>query len=249
MLDPMRWVFALVISAAVGSSIPSARADVPFDPEIAEIAAQTARGAIRQARRAIAIGPHVGGYGGVMLSPDDGIGGISFGIALYTFDIPTVLDLQEMVKRQIESRFKERLEEAKANGRIDLDPKQLLAEVAESVRREIVGEGLSRKTLERPSRGFVIEGLRQLAPVEAWGARLGVTQGLGPISIGLGASVLRGGGDTMAFVGPDLSLRLTPTGELRTPVIDLFLRAEYGFIDGENPLAITAGGRLLLDLL
>ena len=245
----MNRVLALAVSTVVGTSLPSARADVALEPEIAELAAQTARGAIQQTRRAIAVGPHVGGYGGVTLSPDDSIGGISFGIALYTFDVPTVLDLQEMVKRQIELRFKERLEAAKASGRLDVEPKQLLAEVAESVRRELVAEGRSRKTLERPSRGFVIEGLRQLAPVEAWGARLGVTQGLGPISIGFGASVLRGGGDTMAFLGPDLSLRLTPTGDLRTPVIDLFLRAEYGVIDGENPIAITAGGRLLLDLL
>ena len=231
--------------AATLAGTQEARADYQAD---AELVAQIARAQVNRTRRAFAIGPHIGGFAGTTLDPAETLTGISFGLALYTFDMPTILEAQEMVKRQIETRVKAAVKEALANGQ-PFDEQQLIRDVIEGIKRELLGGEVSKKTLEKPKLGLVVEAMRVVSPGDGgWGARTTLSKGIGSISLGLGVGYLRAGGENILLVGPEVSLRLTPTGELRTPVIDLFVRGEYATSDGFG-FTTLVGGRVQLDLL
>ncbi len=235
----------LGLALGLGIGMPtSAHADARDD---AAMAGKVGKGVLDRTRRGFAIGPHVGGYVGTTVDPSETLGGISVGIALYSFKVPTVFTLQALIQDRIKARAQEEAKRIVASGGTpDMDA--LARQVAEDVKREILGEEIRRKTLEQPKHGLILELLRQTTPVGATGARLGLTRGVGPTSLGIAGSFLRGGGNTVGFVGADVSLRLTPIGELRTPVFELFVRADYGFDDGAHPIVIAVGGRFLLDV-
>jgi hypothetical protein len=46
-----------------------------------------------------------------------------------------------------------------------------------------------------------------------------------------------------------MSLHLTPIGRARTPIVDLFLRADLPLAGPSSDLVLLGGGRLLLDVL
>ena len=243
----VRWmkVMVVVVMAATLAGIQEARADYQAD---AEVVAQIARAQVNRTRRAFAVGPHAGGFVGTTLDPSEMLGGVTFGLGIYTFDMPTILDVQENVKRQVEQRVRAAVKEALATGQ-PFDERQLIRDVIEGLKRELSDGDVSTKTLEKPSSGLVVEGMAVLAPGDGgWGVRATVSKGISKISLGFGAGYLRFAGSNILLAGPELSLRLTPTGTVRTPVIDLFLRGEWASSDAFGFTSVV-GGRLLFDLL
>ncbi|HVK82651.1 MAG TPA: hypothetical protein VM513_01020, partial [Kofleriaceae bacterium] len=95
-------------------------------------------------------------------------------------------------------------------------------------------------------KGIQVEGIILNQPTSGGGVRVGLTTGIKVVNLGLGGAWLRSGGDNAFISGGELSLRLTPWGEKRTPVIEPFLRADYSSNGDFFPVL---GGRLLLDLL
>jgi hypothetical protein len=75
-----------------------------------------------------------------------------------------------------------------------------------------------------------------------------VSHGVSKGSLGLALAVQRAGGVTRFLPGLEASVRLTPIGVGRTPVIELFARGDVTIAEG-TPLAIVAGGRFTVDLL
>src|SRR5262245_15860796 len=71
---------------------------IPLD---SEIIARIATSAVDHVRRAVAIGPHVGGFGAIGVSESDSLAGVTFGLGVYTFDVPTVFELRALIERRI----------------------------------------------------------------------------------------------------------------------------------------------------
>lgn len=238
-VEQMRWIAALVLVALAAAP---ARADYADD---AAVGLQIAKGGFDRFRRSIAIGPHVGGVVGFDTDGDNA-NGFTVGFGIYTFDIK-VFDLQRMVAEAIRERVKERVKEIIASGgTAPADLGELARQVAADVKAELLGQRMSRKTIEKPQWKVLLEYTRF---AEANGARAGISKGVKHLSFGLGLAGLRGGGETTIIVGAEVSLHLTPIGRSRTPVVDLFLRADLPLAGPNSQLILLGGGRLLLDVL
>lgn len=204
-------------------------------------------------RRSIAFGTHVGTYAGTSFGPgNELVTGVTFGMALYQFDVPSILDIDKLLQAQLEIIIKSESSRIIAEGGIP-DLEAIARSAYGNLKEDIMGK-IRPRTLEEPKLGVIIEGIAQAQPGDvmggnAMGARASVTYGVGPISLGLGAGFLRGDGNTAAYAGPNLSLRLTPWGTSWTPVIDLYARGDVGFDEGERHYVVTVGGRMLLDLI
>ena len=226
----------------VALALAPARADYADD---AAIGLQIAKGGFDRFRRSIAIGPHVGGVLGFDTDGNNA-NGFAAGFAVYTFDIK-VFDIQRMVAEAIRERVKERVKEIIASGgTAPADLSEIARQVAADVRDELLGQRMSRKTIEKPQWKVLLEYTRF---AEANGARASISKGVKHLSFGLGMGGLRGGGQTTILVGAEMSVHLTPIGRSRTPVIDLFLRADVPLKGPQSELILLGGGRLLLDIL
>lgn len=225
----------LLVVAVLALGGAEARANAPADVAIT-VANQT--------RRAIAIGPHVGGYGGYVLDPGAGTQGITFGIGLYVFHRPSALTLRETVSAEIERQVKLRLA-----GDASLDPATVRAEVGAAV-LEAIRRDPPRRTFEKPRWGLLLEGAVGLDDGGGFALRALVSRGFGPISAGLalGAAFVD---DEVRFVpGAELDVRLTPIGVHRTPVFSVYARGELALTDDDEvPVVLLGGARVMLDVL
>ena len=237
----------LVILATLAIVATPAQADYADD---AAVGLKIVKGAIDRTRRGIAIGPHVGYAAGGDLD-SHGVHGVSFGLGLYTFEVPSAFDLQAIIAARIRARVMERVKQIVASGGVaPTDLSQLAREVAADVKAELLGEEVNRRrTFERPKWKLVLEGTVLLDAVGGFHTRLVIGKGVGRLSYGLGLGVLRANSTTIPFIGPEIALHMTPIGQLRTPVLDLFVRGEFGFDSGRNPFVGWVGLRALVDLL
>ena len=242
MHPPLR-AAALTFTAAALAAAP-ARADV--SPEAAAVG-ELALGSVQRVRRAFAVGPHVGGFGGVAVDGGDGLHGVTFGVALYAFKITTVLDLKELVVTEVRRRVRQRVADLVAAGGVaPTDLSELVREVAAEVKAEVTGRP-PRRTLERPRFGAVLEGAILTSPGGGFQTRLVVSKGVSRASVGVALGLQRAGGETHFLPGLEASLRLTPIGQARTPVAELYLRGDVAIAD-DLPIAIVGGARATLDL-
>lgn len=204
-------------------------------------------------RRSIAFGTHAGTYAGTSFGARNQlVTGVTFGMALYQFDVPSILDLDKLLQAELEIVIKSEASRILAAGGIP-DLEAIARTAYANLKENIMGK-IRPRTLEKPKLGVIIEGIAQAQPGDvmggnAMGARASITYGVGPISLGLGGGFLRGDENTTAYAGPSLSLRLTPWGKSWTPVIDLYARGDVGFDEGERHYLVTVGGRMLLDLI
>ncbi len=241
----------LVILATFSLAASPAHADVR---DGAELGYKMAKGVADRTRRGIAIGPTVG-YAGGFDTDGNGMQGISFGLALYTFKIPTVFDLQELVASRIKARLAAEAKELVKNGGQPPDLEELAKRIAREVRDEILGEPIKPRTFEKPSTKLVVEGTWLLKP-GGFQMRTVFSKGAGPVTLGLSGAYQRANDQNVWFIGPEVGLQLTPIGQSRTPVIDLFARAELGYdrrdhgnMDALHPFVVVLGARALVDIL
>ncbi len=237
----------LVILTTLGVAATPAHADYADD---AAVGLQIVKGAIDRTRRAIAIGPHVG-YAAGNDFDGHGVYGVSFGLGLYTFDVPSAFDLQEIVAARIRARVMEHVKKVVASGGVaPTDLSEIARNVAADVKAELLGEKINRRrTFEKPRWKLLLEGTVLMDSIGGFHTRLVVGKGVGKLSYGLGIGALRANSNTVAFIGPEIALHMTPLGQLRTPVIDLFVRGELGFDGGKTPFVGWVGLRALVDLL
>ncbi|MBL0217526.1 MAG: hypothetical protein IPQ07_27085 [Myxococcales bacterium] len=241
----------LVILGTLAIANAPAHADYADD---AAVGLKMAKRTFDRIRRGIALGPYVGYAGGVDL---DGHGsqGISFGLGLYLFEIPTVFDIQEVLAEKIRARVKQRVKDILASGgAAPTDLREIAMQVANDVKQEIMGP-IQPKTLEDPLLKVIVEGVALLSP-GGFQLRIGAAKGLGPVSLGLYTAFQRSNTNNVWFLGSELSLHLTPIGKMRTPVLDLFARGEYGYdrvnhgdSPARHPIVLTVGLRALVDVL
>ncbi|MDX2091404.1 MAG: hypothetical protein SFX73_26325 [Kofleriaceae bacterium] len=217
-----------------------ARAEVFAEAE--QLARDAADTAIDRVRRGLAIGPEVGYFGG-MTEAGDAQAGLSFGLALYSFRMPS---LQRQVLDAARERVGTRLKELVRTGRIT-NAGAIPAEVLADVKRE-VAEELRPRTFERPRMKIVVEGAL-LHAQRGFQARALFGYGLGYLTLGAAAGLQQINDLTMVMAGPEVSVHLTPVGKVRTPVVDLFVRSDFAAGEGERMVAFVGGARVALDIL
>lgn len=210
-----------------------------------KVAEALARAAIGRTRRAIAIGPHIGGVGLIDAKDSASGGGLSFGLGLYTFKVPTGLALKEVIKE----RVKTELRAAIASGQVDGD--QLVHDIIEKVIRDVLEGAYGSQSFPSPALTIIVEGQKYFGDADGFGARAMIGYGISKVNLGLafgGYFPAADAAPNQFVLGPELGIRLTPIGKHRTPVFDVFARAEFG-VRSPNPAAVSIGARLLLDVL
>ncbi len=235
----MRFLGAFVVMALATGT---ARADYADD---AAVGLQIAKGGFDRFRRSVAIGPEAGFVAGLDVGGHSA-NGFSIGLGVYTFDIP-IFDIQKIVSDKIRIRVQERVKEIIASGGVaPADLSEIARQVAADVKAELLGQKTKQRTLETPEWKVLLEYLHF---ADANGVRAGISKGVKKLSFGLGIGGLRGGGETIVIAGAEVSLHLTPIGRARTPVIDLFVRADLPLKGPNSDLVLLGGARLLLDVL
>lgn len=233
----------LAILSTLALATSTARADYADD---AVAGLKIARAATDRARRSVAIGPQVG-YLGSVDTDGRGMQGISFGLSLYAFDVSSVLDGQELVKDVLRARVEDEIKRVIAAGGAPPNPKAIAKRLLAEIREEVAGP-IQQKTLEKPRFAIVTEGVWLVAP-GGFQLRAGASYGIGPVSLGILGGMQRANDDTAPLVGPELSLHLTPIGRSRTPVLDLYTRADFTFEDMKMSTHFVFGLRALADVL
>jgi hypothetical protein len=228
----------------------AARAQEP-DPADAT-AEEIARGVVRNIRRAIAIGPTIGGFSTYGLEGGELGGGLSFGLELEVFKtpVPTPGRLRELVKEKTEAKLKVIIRDRFGGVRPDAETlKRLAREIALEVKAEVVADlRATPPVLQKPRLGILLEANYLFGPAD-WLVRLGLGIGVGPVSIGPTLSG-RFGDETVARLGGELAIHLLPTRSPRSPALDLFLRGDFELHARDtNDDQISLGVRLLLDLI
>ena len=203
-----------------------------------EVTMRLARAGIGRVRRSIAVGPHLGAYQQLDVKDAANGFGLSFGLGLYTFDVSSGIDVKDLITGMVKDEIKARLN----NGETTISARDIIERVVMQV---VEGR---RSTWHPPKLSIVLEGFTTFGDADAFGARGLVGYGISKLSIGLAATVLRANSETTALLGPEVAVRLTPIGENRTPVIDLFARYDVATGDTRSQ-TISIGGRFLVDAL
>ncbi len=216
-----------------------------------------ARGALRRARRAIAFGPTVGAWGGLVPGQDQGESAITFGLGIETFKVPVLPEidtLQEFVVERAKAKMKEQVV-VRFQGRIP-DPvsaQQFAQEVWEEAVKEVLDlENVRPKTMERPAVNFAIEVNRQFK-IDAWTPRLRFGIGVGMVTLGASVGIplgTDGYAKTPVYLGLEVVTHFLTSDQPRSSVVDVFMRADFEMRNrGTNTDQIVIGARYLFDLI
>ncbi len=243
-------LFSAVLGAAILPGVASAQA-APADPSFSDIA----RGTLTRARRAIAIGPIVGIGVAYAPTPDEADVPISFGLAVYSFKIPVLPDpalVKELIVERTKAKVIERAKQMIAEGKPAPDQAELermAREVFEEVKAEVLGQLSARpKVWERPAYTLALEGV-YFTSSEAWQTRL--TLGIGIKGFTIGPSLVGHFADENGmYLGGELAVHLLPTKSPRSPVVDVFVRYDFGVTEATTEAdQLTFGARFLLDII
>lgn len=243
---------AILTCALLLSSEGQCRADTTISPspEFAEIIEKVATNTANRLRRAIAIGPVVGAAG-LGAQPGGADASLSFGLGVYLFSIPTILDPISLIKDQAKEKLKEEVKRQIATGKTPTQEEidAMARRIFEDVKAEVLGEHpWQPRVVEEPSAGLVLEANRLLRE-GSWEVRFTPTIGLKKISLGPAFVGYLGDHKTLK-IGPEVSVRLLPGEGPRSPVIEIFARADFPIFRRDEVSKDYGGGvRLLLDVL
>jgi hypothetical protein len=212
------------------------------------------KGSVQRARRAIAIGPTAGGAATWFPQPGESTGSVSFGLSLYTFKVPVLPDaalVADVIKSKVKERLKERIKQMIAQGYAPPDEQQqkdMAEEIFQEVKAEILGTKSHRaKTFERPSAALTWEGNYDL-DAEVWSTRIRAGIGVSRLLFGITAASSFAD-DTIFSFGGEVALLALPGKGPRSPVFDVFLRAECPVNGATDAYSFGLGVRLLVDII
>jgi hypothetical protein len=241
--------------ALLDQAIAKAQAEMPTLVTVA-------KGTLRRARRAVAIGPTIGLWSAAYVEPGEVDAALTVGIGFETFKVPVVPDtdtLKALVVERVKAQAKDRIKAVFAGRAVDpvaLD--QIVLQVYEDVRKEILGlENVRSKTLERPQFTVAFEADRRFG-ADRWLGRTRVGIGIWKLTFALSASfgkACRGDGcddRVRGFIGPEVVLHVIPKKNPRANVIDAFLRFDIqatGRADTAHYDQMVIGVRYLVDVI
>lgn len=239
---------------------PDAEANLappPVDPmsridaaDVAALIERAAMGTVRAVRGSTVFGPTADVYFGGDLTHRETSGGVALGLAVYTYESPSPLDLRAQVTAAIKANLKEHLEGMVARGEpppASLDA--LIAEIAADVLRRIAS---LEAPVGPPTFGFVFELGAGFFGSEPRGlmARMVVSKGVKRVLVGLSlAGEFADLSDAWFEPGLELALPTIPSGGGRTPVLAGYVRGDLALGNDGASFLVTAGARGTLDLL
>jgi hypothetical protein len=267
MSTSLRVLIALACTAGVAAAQPAPTpepappAEAEPEPDLDSLieratgpsAQKIALGTVRRARRAVSLGPTVGGWGAVIPSPGETEAAVTFGLGLEVFKIPIVpsaTNIKALVQERVKARLRQHITD-RLKG-VPPEPGELeriAQEVFEEVKGEVLGELNARpKTMERPRFSVGLEGNR-LLDSEAWLTRL--RAGIGIWKVTLAGSLAVGfTDDKTVFTGLELATHFLISKNPRASVVDVFVRADFEVTDRDvNTDHISLGVRFLLDVI
>lgn len=214
----------------------------------APVLERIAKGTLKRARRAIAIGPTVGAWAGYLPDPGETETAITFGLGLEVFKIP-VLPTPDNLKQIAIERAKAKI----AAGGLPAAGagEQFVREVWDDVVKEILGmEDIRGRTMERPRLTLALEANRYL-DAEAWATRLRVGIGISRVTLAGSFAVAFTDPRTSVFTGLELVTHFLLSKQPRSSVVDVFFRADFEVRNRDlaNVDTFVLGTRFLLDVL
>lgn len=217
--------------------------------DVAALIERVAAGSVRSARRSIVVGPALDLFGGGDLSHRTTFGGLAVGLAVYTYESASPLDLRAQVTAAIKAQLKERLAAMAAAG---TPPPGDLDDLVEAIARDVVRRIVTLESPVGPPRfAFLFElGGAPLGSADFGGlVRVVVAKGVGRALVGLSIAGEGGFSDAWFVPGLEISLPTIPSGGNRTPVLAGYLRGDVALGSGATSALVTVGARLTLDLL
>jgi hypothetical protein len=233
---------SLAAAVALAAMTTSARAD-EIDDALERVGDALGH-AVDRTRRDVVLGPHAGAVVGATVDEGELVHGVSFGLALYMFDSPSLADV---VKARVKARLKAVVRDAVTKGEPPPDLAALAQQIAAEVIAELRGRGVSKGLLDRPRFGVGVEGVVGTSDGGGFQLRLLASKGVGKLSLGLMVGATFAGGEVEALGGVEASLRLTPVGSRRTPVVEPFVRVDAA-LQSELPFTVAGGLRLVADV-
>jgi hypothetical protein len=233
--------------------------DDPLEPahiENAVISTVTsmAKGSLQRARRAIAIGPTAGGAFTRFWEAKESAGSVTFGLSFYKFKVPIFPD-SELVKDVLKKRLKVKLLEVIKRRSLDglppltkAEQENLVLEIMQEIKAEFLGESNMRaRTFERPSFALTVEGDYNLTG-SVMSVRTRIGMGVSRLLIGP-TLALHFPSDVIFSAGGEMALLVVAGKGPRSPVFDVFLRAEFPINDARDAYSFGVGVRVLVDII
>ncbi len=261
--DPVGYIVALLVHLIVegvdryGDDIATAaslgaealiRAEAGLPP--------IARGAIHNVRRSIALGPRGGVAASYTPSAARGEAAFFVGLALEVFRgpiVPGAEELRALLVDGLRARIVAVARDLSARGGPPPD-EAALRRYAEEILAATHSDVSSR--METPHRWFppplfgVAADIAGRTGSKGLELRLTGGFGIGPVSVGPTAAFRADQNEPAVLLGAEVSGHLITSKGLRTPVIDLFLRADFAVRENSTTSHQgVVGLRLLLDLL
>jgi hypothetical protein len=215
-------------------------------------AGKIAKLAIERTRRGIALGPWIGGVGAIGLDSGDADGAISFGTTLMFFKVPVLPDtetIQEIIKDRVQAQMLARIKQVtleRGKPPSKAEAQNLAKEIAKEVLATFVEERKPKK-LEKPRFALNVESARFFRS-DAWEFRTTPTWGIGPVFVGP-TLLARTEPDAAAYIGPEIHVAVMPGSGPRSPIIDVFLRADFALGGAGTEHIVSAGVRFVLDII
>lgn len=214
------------------------------------------RGSLHRVRRAIAFGPRGGLAGSYSPSAGRGELSVSLGLAVEVFKGPILPDADELrafLVEGLQARILAVARDLAARGGappgedvLRAYGKEILAAVHADASNRMAAP---HRWFPRPFLGLAVEAAGRTG-AEGLELRLTVSFGVGPVSVGPTAAFHSDKDDPGVLVGVEVASHLVPRKNLRSPVLDLFLRLELAA--KENPTTSHQGSlglRFLFDLI
>lgn len=209
--------------------------------------------AVDRTRRRIALGPMIGVAAAYTIDSEDTGVPFSFGLGLDFFKIPIMPgpeEIQAIVLDAVKVRVAAHVQDVVAQGLPAPTPDELQS-LTEEIRDRLVAEYLRKRrhrTLEKPQLTIALEEVR-MPGGGTWITRL--TPGFGVSRFTIGPTFMGSLGDVKGvYLGGEVAVHLTPRDSPRSPVIDLYVRADFGVSgDAKSADLVWVGTRLLIDLI
>jgi hypothetical protein len=232
---------------------------VDVDSVIAKVGSEmptietVAKGTLRRARRAISIGPTLGYWVASVPAQDTYEHAITFGLGVEVFKVPILPEPEEikaLILERVKAKVKAQILDRLAGRQPEpLELEAMAKSIYQEVRAEVLGlENTRAKTMERPRFNFALEANRAFHD-DAWMTRL--RAGIGIWKFTLGASFAVAFPDQVkVYAGPEIVLHFLTSDKPRSPVVDVFIRAdlEMRFRETNSDQAVL-GARFLLDAI
>ncbi len=247
-----RILLTIICSAILSShAIAQEQQSIENTPEYQKLAKEITKRAIKRARRGIAVGPYAAIAPGLTFDGDIDFQA-SAGLALYKFDIPVTPSqkrILEIVKARMKDAMKQRvkkmIQQNKKPSKADM--RKIADQVWADIKKELLMV-LQPKTFEKPSFAIRAEAGYSTAS-DAWEIRATGSIGIGPLFLSPGVALVFADSPAVYFPA-EISVPIVLGKSVRTPVLDIFLRADFAANNrDENKDRAMLGARLLYDIL